>query len=81
MADDLSFTVEIPCDDEGYVLLQCPQCSELFKLKPSDYESDDVAEICCPACGIASDNYITDDVLSSPWLSQRTKPSQCYTRK
>lgn len=63
MADDFSFTVEIPCDDEGYVLLQCPQCGELFKLRPSDYESDDVAEICCPACGIASDNYITDNVL------------------
>lgn len=63
MDDDFSFTIEIPCDDEGFVLLQCPQCGEPFKLRPGDYESDDVLEVCCPSCGIASDNYITDDVM------------------
>lgn len=62
--DDFSFNIEISCDDEGFVLLQCPQCGELFKLRPSDYnESDDVLEVCCPSCGIISDNYITDDVM------------------
>ena len=63
MDDDFSFTIEIPCDNEGFVLLQCPQCGEPFKLRPSDYESDDVLDVCCPSCGIASDNYITDDVM------------------
>lgn len=63
MDKEFNFTIEIPCDDEGFVLLQCPQCGELFKLRPSDYESDEVLEACCPACGIVSDSYFTDDVV------------------
>ncbi|WP_058270956.1 hypothetical protein [Olsenella massiliensis] len=63
MSDNLSFTIEIPSDEDGFVLLQCPQCGELFKLRPGDYESDDVLEVCCPACGIASENYLTEDVI------------------
>ncbi|PNV67150.1 hypothetical protein [Enteroscipio rubneri] len=63
MADELNFAIEIPCDGDGFVLLQCSQCGELFKLRPDDCESDEVAEICCPSCGIASDSYVTDDVL------------------
>lgn len=42
MNDELSFTIEIPCDDDGFVLMQCPQCGELFKLRLNDYESDEV---------------------------------------
>ncbi|MEE0613519.1 MAG: TFIIB-type zinc ribbon-containing protein [Collinsella stercoris] len=63
MNDELSFTIEIPCDDDGFVLMQCPQCGELFKLRLSDYESDEVLEVYCPACGIASDSYLTDEVV------------------
>lgn len=63
MSNDFSFTIEIPCDDDGFVLLQCPQCGELFKLRPSDYEADDVLEICCPSCGIISDGYLTGEVV------------------
>ena len=62
--DDFSFRIEIPCDEDGFVLLQCPQCGELFKLKVDDYNSDDILEVCCPACGIASENFLTEDVLS-----------------
>lgn len=63
MSSDFNFTIEMPCDDDGFVLLQCPICGELFKLKPSDYEADDVFEVCCPSCGIASDGYLTNDVV------------------
>lgn len=63
MDETYDFTIEIPCDDDGFVLLQCPQCGELFKLRPEDYESDDVIEVSCPSCGIASDNYLTDEVV------------------
>ena len=24
MSNDLSFAIEIPCDEDGFVLLQCP---------------------------------------------------------
>ena len=63
MDDDFSFTIEIPCDEDGFVLMQCPQCGEFFKLRPTDYESDDVLEVSCPACGIASENYLTEDAI------------------
>lgn len=61
--DDLEFEISIPCDDDGFVLLQCPKCGELFKLRPSDVESDEVLDIYCPLCGLTSDNYFTEDVV------------------
>ena len=63
MGETYDFAIEIPCDDDGFVLLQCPQCGELFKLRPEDYESDDVIEVSCPSCGIASGSYLTDEVV------------------
>ena len=61
--DDISFTIEIPCDEDGFVLLECPQCGEFFKLQPDACESEEVLEVCCPACGIASESYLTEDVI------------------
>lgn len=55
--------VEIPVDNEGFVLLQCPFCGEFFKLKPSDSQAEDVIDIWCPSCGLQADNYLTDDVI------------------
>lgn len=63
MGDEFAFTIQIPCDDDGYVLLKCPRCGELFKLRPADYEADDVTDVRCPSCGSISDNYLTDDVV------------------
>jgi hypothetical protein len=59
---DVQFSISIPSDEDGYVLLQCPNCGEYFKLTPHDYEDDGVLEVFCPACGLAGDSYITDDV-------------------
>lgn len=73
MSSDFSFTIEIPCDDDGFVLLQCPQCGELFKLKPSDYEADDVLEVCCPSCGIVSNGYLTDDIVELAMAAAKNK--------
>lgn len=57
------FHIEIPTDDDGYVLLQCSHCGTFFKATPSDVKADSVLEVFCPSCGLTSDNYITDDVL------------------
>ena len=38
-------------------------CGELFKLKPSDFKDDSIFEVYCPACGLVSDSYVTDDVI------------------
>lgn len=63
MSDEVSFSISIPTDEEGYVLLKCSLCGELFKLKPSDFKDDSIFEVYCPACGLVSDSYVTDDVI------------------
>ena len=63
MEDNMNFQISIPTDNEGFVLLKCPICRNLFKLKPGDFQSDSVFSIYCPSCGLISDNYITEDVL------------------
>jgi len=55
--------IAIPADNDGYVLLKCPECGDYFKITPADYEDDGVLSVCCPSCGLSSSNYITEDVL------------------
>lgn len=62
MSDEITFQIQVPTDEEGFVLLKCPLCQELFKLKPSDYQKDSIFSIYCPGCGMVSDNYLTDDI-------------------
>ncbi|MBQ2987134.1 MAG: TFIIB-type zinc ribbon-containing protein [Tyzzerella sp.] len=60
---DIVFSVDIPADDEGYVLFCCPKCGEYFKIKPEDFYADEIKEIYCPQCGLTSDSYLTSDVV------------------
>jgi len=59
----MEFSISIPADDDGYVLFRCPVCKEYFKVTPDDYNDEQVLEIHCPACGLVSDNYLTEDVI------------------
>lgn len=61
--DDFTIEISIPTDDDGFVLLQCPKCGEIFKLPPSDIECDEIIDIYCPLCGLISESYLTDDVI------------------
>ena len=61
--DEISLEISIPTDNDGFVLLQCPVCGEYFKLAPSDIEADEVFDIWCPCCGMASKEYLTQDVV------------------
>ena len=66
MDEDLSFTISIPPDDDGFVLLKCPVCGEFFKLTPGDIEDEGIMEIHCPCCCFSSYNvgdFVTDDVI------------------
>lgn len=64
----MNVEIRIPSDEDGFVLLKCHLCGEIFKLKPSDYRDDSIFEIYCPSCGLTSgltvDSYITDDVVA-----------------
>lgn len=63
MNDTIEMEISIPCDDDGYVLLQCEHCGILFKLTPNDIEDDSILHIFCPSCGLVSENYLTEEVL------------------
>lgn len=59
----MQISISIPADDDGYILLQCEHCGEYFKLLSGDIKSEEILEIICPACGLASENYLTQDVI------------------
>ena len=63
MSDDFHMEISIPADNDGYILLQCPNCGTFFKATPSDIEDDGVLELFCPSCGLVGEDYITEDVL------------------
>ena len=62
MSEQIGF-ISIPADEDGFVLMQCPLCGELFKLRTEDFEAEDVIEIWCPCCGLKSETYFTKDVI------------------
>jgi uncharacterized C2H2 Zn-finger protein len=43
----MEMTIEIPADNDGFVLLQCALCGEIFKVKPCDFEDDTVHQYRC----------------------------------
>lgn len=63
MGDWETFSISIPADNDGQILLKCPVCNDFFKVDGSIFGDDSVFEIHCPSCGIVSDNYLTDDVI------------------
>ncbi len=64
MAEDITFEISIPSDDDGYILLQCEYCGEYFKITTADIEDDRLLNIYCPGCGLISDDYLTEDVIN-----------------
>lgn len=63
MYEEITFEISIPSDDDGYILLQCERCGEYFKITADDTRDDDLLEIYCPACGLVSESYVTEDVI------------------
>ena len=63
MSDIFHVEISIPTDDDGYILLACPNCGTFFKAPPGDIEDEGVLEIFCPSCGLVGDNYITEEVI------------------
>lgn len=61
--DDLTLTVEIPPDSDGFIPMECPLCEERFGLRIEDIEDDEVLEVRCPHCGIASESYVTSEII------------------
>ena len=56
------FKIPIPSDNEGFIVLKCPICSEKFMIQVQDANDDSLIDVWCPKCGLKSDNYLDDDV-------------------
>ena len=63
MSDSMTFQINIPCDDDGYVLLRCEHCGTYFKITASDAEDDGILNLYCPSCGLISEHYLTPEVI------------------
>lgn len=63
MSDEINMEISVPTDDDGYILLKCPICGTYFKVTSTDIDDAGVLELFCPSCGLASDSYITEDVI------------------
>ena len=61
--DTIEMEISIPSDNDGYILLQCEHCGEYFKLTVEDCNNNDILRIVCPACGLESETYLTNDVI------------------
>lgn len=62
MSSDKIFEIPIPSDNDRFVVLKCPICSEKFMIQVQDVNDDSFIDVWCPKCGLKSDNYLDDDV-------------------
>lgn len=63
MKDEIHMEITVPPDDDGYILLQCPNCGTFFKVTSTDIEDERILEIFCPSCGLVGDSYVTKNVI------------------
>lgn len=63
MGNEINFSISIPADNDGYILLRCEWCGEYFKVPSDALDDGRLLNIYCPACGLVSKSYITEDVL------------------
>ena len=61
--EETLFGIRMPCDDDGFILLRCPHCDELFKLTAEDIGSDETLDIYCPSCGLCANNFLAQNVI------------------
>lgn len=62
MSDNISISIPVPPDVEGFVLLKCPNCGTYFKISPADLNDERILNVFCPSCGLIGDNYLTEDI-------------------
>lgn len=62
---DVVFQISVPSDNDGFITLQCPFCSDRFKLTVEDFEREDLIDIFCPYCGLRHEPscFLTDEVI------------------
>ncbi|HEM5253589.1 TPA: TFIIB-type zinc ribbon-containing protein, partial [Streptococcus suis] len=52
MSSDKIFEIPIPSDNDGFIVLKCPICSEKFMIQVQDVNDDSLIDVWCPKCGL-----------------------------
>ncbi len=81
MSDNLNMEISIPSDSDGFILLQCPLCSEYFKLTAQDINAEDVLGIWCPNCGMRSENYLSEEIIKLATVMCKNKVEDMLYRE
>lgn len=55
--------ITIPCDKEGFALLQCHICGNHFKLLGNQINENNIINIWCPYCGLNGKKYVPKEVI------------------
>ena len=67
MSDELNFTISIPTDNDGYVLLKCPTYGTFFKVTPSDIQDDGILRFIVQAVGLHMTTILQTMCLNWLW--------------
>ena len=67
--EDISFSLTIEGDSEGYITFECPFCGDEFKLQASEYQDENFSfeDLFCPYCGLTKEK---NDFLSHEIIEQ-----------
>ena len=52
LMSNISFSVSIPLDEDGFLEMQCDYCKGRFMLSKETFESEDNLNFFCPICGL-----------------------------
>ena len=52
---DISISVSIPLDDDGFIEMECDYCKNRFMLHQSVYSDESNLHFFCPICGLPND--------------------------
>lgn len=66
MMSNISFSINIPTDSDGYFNLCCPYCKNDFKIHGAEFNETEIVDIYCPVCGLIAEfnSFYTDKVKS-----------------
>jgi transcription elongation factor Elf1 len=64
---DVTFSIKIQGDSDGYVTFECPFCGSEFKLQAGEYQDEEqpIEDLFCPYCGLTKEknNFLSHEVI------------------
>lgn len=64
-ANEVSVSIDVPQDEDGFFTCRCPHCGDRFKLRADEFVEQSPDGLACAICGLsgpAGDFTITDEI-------------------